>query len=93
MLTLLGAAMPLALLMRQVTVYRSNPDGSTTKIPLGQVKYHKESYDSSIDKPLSQRILQSYRELEAAGKLRPGDCIGGKSFTRRLWENEAAAGG
>jgi hypothetical protein len=71
--------------VRTTTIYHE--DGTKTVVNGG---IRKPSYDSQIDRSFHQQVLDNYRTLESEGKLRPGDCPGGKTFVRRLHEEALA---
>ena len=72
--------------MKTTILYKSNGEKIEVR---GGIKYEPPSYDSMIDLPLPQRVLETYRQLEASGKLGPNDCEVSKTYTKRLWENAA----
>ena len=75
--------------MRITTIYRQNRSGEVEKIEVDRRSY-KPSYDSTIDLPLHQRILNSYYQGECDGTLRPTDIIHSKSYVRRVHEEALA---
>ena len=63
-------------------VYRENRlTGALEKIEVER-KAYSPSYDSQIDKPMHQRILDNYKKFEAEGTLRPTDIIHSKAYMR-----------
>jgi len=70
--------------MRTITVYHK--DGSKSVITDRKVLQH--SYDSTIDKPMHQSIMEGYYALECQGKLKDRDTaeFGGKAGLKRLHE-------
>lgn len=76
--------------MRTVIIYRENKSTGEVEKEVIERKFYGPSYDAQIDLPLHQRILNTYRDLEAQGKLRPTDIIHSKSYMRRLHEDALA---
>jgi hypothetical protein len=70
------------------TTYIYHKDGTKTVIE-GR-KTYSPSYDSQIDLPMHQRILNGYRDMEAQGKLRPTDIVKSKSYVKNLHERALA---
>ena len=72
--------------MKTTILYKR--DGEKIEIR-GGLRKQKESYDATIDKPMAERILEKYRDLEARGELKDHDCEGGMARTRDVWRREA----
>ena len=74
----------------KITIYHR--DG--TKTVIGERNQLKESHESSISKPMDQRILENYYMLECNQKL--GDSLsefGGKARVREVHRERLASRG
>lgn len=75
--------------MRSTTIYRTKRSGEVEKIEVNR-KAYSPSYDSEIDKPMHQRVLDNYYKFECEGTLRPTDIIHSKTYMRDVHQQALA---
>ena len=69
-----------------ITYHKGGTKSETVK------KTYQESYDSSIDKPFHQRVLDSYYAMECQGKVTDQNVVHSKKFTAEVHKRALAEG-